>query len=136
MHGDEGAFRKWMSFELNTLHAGLVTQRRPLADLLKEEKPTAVARGGVHEFDRAELARLAAVVPTELRYTLRLPVHVYVDTDVPDALNVQDRPAAEALGLMGYVTSSADRHGKAWFARSIGLQLLRDWPTCVQFVYL
>lgn len=136
VHGDEGAFHRWMRFELDAIHSGLVAQRRPLADLLREAAPTAQARGGEHRFDRRELERLAAALPTELRYALRLPVHVYVDSESGDAVYVQDRAAAEALALLGHAVGRPDAQGRAWFGRALGLALLRDWPTCAQFVYL
>lgn len=136
MHGDEGAFRNWMRFELDTLHSGLVTQRRLLADLLREPTPTAPARGGAHHFEPRELARLAERVPSELRFTLKLPLHVYVDSEVGDALYVLDRAAGEALATLGYTLGQPDKQGRQWFGRALGLAMLRDWPTCVQFVYL
>lgn len=135
MLGDEGTFRRWMRFELDTLHAGLVSQRRPLVDLLKEAEPGAPARGGLHRFDPAELRRLAERLPSELRFALRLPIQLYADTEVPDAMQVRDHAAAEALGHVGYGTMGAEG-GKAWLARALALQAVRDWPTCVQFVYL
>jgi uncharacterized protein (UPF0216 family) len=134
--GDEGAFRKWLSWELDTLHAGLVTQRRLLADLLREEHPSAPARGGTHAFDRRELERLAARLPTEARYALRLPMHLYVSTEVADAVNVQDPAAADALRTLGVTLGRPDERGRAWIGRATGLQVLRDWPTCAQMVYL
>lgn len=136
VHGDEGAFRRWMRFESDTLHSGLVTQRRPLADLLREAAPKAQARGGEHLFDPRELARLAAKVPLELRYALRLPMHLYADSEVGDAVYVQDAAAAEALALLGIPLGTPDAQGRAWFGRALGLEVLRDWPTCAQLVYL
>lgn len=136
VHGDEGVFRRWMRFELDTLHSGLVTQRRPLADLLREARPSAPARGGAHAFEPAELQRLAAKLPTELHFSVRLPFQLYVDTELEDSLVVQDRAAAEALAVLGFVHVEPDTQGRVWLARAVGLQLLRDWPTCAQFVYL
>ena len=136
VHGDEGAFGKWMRFELETIHSGLVTQRRALADLLREPAPTAPARNGAHAFDLRELGRLAATLPTELRFQVRLPMQVYVDSEVADSLYVLDRHGAEALGALGYVLGAPDAQGRRWFGRAVGLAMLRDWPTSVQFVYL
>lgn len=136
VHGDEGAFRHWMRFELDTIHSGLVTQRRALADLLREPRPTAPSRGGAHPFDPKELQRLAGRVPTELRFTLRLPLQVYVDSEVGDAVYVLDPAVAEALPALGIQGSAPDRQGRVWFGRALGLVLVRDWPTCAQFVYL
>lgn len=136
VHGDEGAFRHWMRFELDTLHSGLVTQRRALADLLREDQPAAPSRAGAHRFDRRELERLAGLLPTELRFTLRLPVQVYVDSEVGDAVYVLDRAVAEALPALGIEAGAPDRQGRVWFGRALGLALVRDWPTCAQFVYL
>jgi uncharacterized protein (UPF0216 family) len=136
MHGDEGAFRRWMRFESDSVHAGLVTQRRALADLLREPSPSAPARGGTHAFDAAELRRLAERLPTELRFALRLPMQLTVDSEVGDAVAVQDAATAEALGLLGCALGPPDARGRAWLARSLALQVLRDWPTSAQFVVL
>jgi len=136
MHGDEGAFQKWMRFELDTLHAGLVSQRRTLADLLREAQPSAPARDGTHAFEPAELRRLAQALPTELRYTLRLPIPLYFDSALGDACYVLDRAAAEALAPMRVTQVRPDAQGKVWFSRAVALQAMRDWPTCVQMVYL
>lgn len=135
MFGDERAFQRFLRMELDTIHAGLVTQRRLLADLLREAEPKAQARDGEHRFAPAELQRLAERVPTELRYGLRLPIHLYADTEVPDAVYVMDPPSAEALRLLGYAPGQPDARGRCWFARAIGLGALRDWPTCVQLVH-
>lgn len=136
MHGDEGALRRYLRFELDTLHAGLVTQRRPLLDLRKEPRPSAPARNGTHAFDPRELERLAQALPTELQLALRLPIHLYVDTDAGDAVYVQDAPAAEALASVGFELGSPDPQGRRWCSRARALQVVRDWPTCTQFVYL
>jgi uncharacterized protein (UPF0216 family) len=136
VHGDEGAFQRWMRFELDTLHAGLVSQRRLLADLLGEAQPTAPARNGAHAFDPGQLQRFAAKLPTELRYALRMPIPIYIDSTIEDAVYLQDKAAVEALAAHGYVHARADAQGKAWMGRSMALQVLRDWPTLVQFVYL
>jgi uncharacterized protein (UPF0216 family) len=133
--GDEPAFQRFLRMELDTLHAGLVTQRRLLADLLREAEPKALARGGEHRFERRELDALAARLPAELRYTLRLPVHVYMDADIGDATYVLDPPSAEALRALGYVLGQPDARGRCWFGRAVALAALRDWPTCVQLVY-
>jgi uncharacterized protein (UPF0216 family) len=106
-----------------------------LAELLREAEPSTPARGGSHAFDPRELRRLAEALPTELRVTLRLPMHVYGDTEVPDAMYVMDRVAADALAHLGYITVT-NRGDKVWLARALALQAVRDWPTCVQFVYL
>lgn len=136
MRGDEGTFRRWVAFELGTLHAGLVSQRRLLADLLQEAQPSAPARGGTHAFEPRELRALAERLPTELRYALRLPIHLYTDGEVADALYAQDPASAEALALLGYAAARPDARGRVWVARSLASQAVRDWPTSVQFVYL
>jgi uncharacterized protein (UPF0216 family) len=136
VHGEEGAFRRWMRFELDTLHAGLVTQRRSLAELLKEASPSAPARGGGHAFDPAELRRLDARLDLEQRYRLRLPMHLYASGEVEDALYTLDAAVAETMVRLGYARGKPDAQGKVWVARALALAALRDWPTCVQFVYL
>lgn len=136
MRGDEGAFRRWVGFELDALNRGTVTKRRALADLLKDPRPQAPARGGAHAFDPVEVQRLAAALPTELRFALRVPIQVCLDSEVSDACYVQDAAAAEALVLLGIALGRPDARGRRWFSRAMALRAVRDWPTCVQVVHL
>jgi len=134
--GDERAFQRYLRMEMDTIHAGLVTQRRLLADLLRETQPKAAARSGEHAFAPAELQAVAAKVPPELRYALRLPMHVYVDSEVGEAVYVTEPATADALRALGFALGKPDERGRSWFGRAIALGALRDWPTCVQLVYL
>jgi uncharacterized protein (UPF0216 family) len=76
VRGDEGDLRRYLRFELDTLHAGLVTQRKAFTALRKEPHPSAPARNGIHPFDPRELERLAQALPTEVQLALRLPIHL------------------------------------------------------------
>ncbi|MCA1812397.1 MAG: DUF61 family protein [Halobacteriales archaeon] len=136
MFGDERAFQRYLRMELGTIHAGLVSQRRLLADLLREAEPKAQAKEGEHRFEPRELQAMAARLAAEMRYALRLPMHVYVDTESGDAVYVMDPPSIEALRALGYALGRPDERGRAWFGRARGLAMVRDWPTCVQLVYL
>lgn len=97
---------RWISHEMRRMQEGLVVAPRSLSELLLEEAPSIATRGGgTHVFDKAALARVAALLSPLDRRRLRLPVTFFVV-----------------------------REGRAWLGHARARGLAARYPTIFQFV--
>src|SRR3989454_1205341 len=100
-----GPFDRWISFELGRLNAGLVVEKKSLTRLLAEPDPECRTReGDPHQFDRAALDRLAAVLTREEADDLRLPLTLVASGD-SDSAYLTDELGAKALRAVEKVRS-------------------------------
>lgn len=58
----------------------LAAEKKNLAELLSEKKPSVKAKNGsLHHFDRSELESIAGMVPKEQWHRLRLPIFIQMN---------------------------------------------------------
>lgn len=133
---DESVLQRWIGIEVRKMNQGIVNQRKRLSDLLAEETPQSVTRGGEpYYFDRAVLAALAAGLPEELHRQLRLPVFFSLSPDTPDSCPCPDEAALKAFQALGEVSTLRTMQGdRFWVAKPIAFALLKKYPTAVQIV--
>ncbi|MFQ5888175.1 MAG: DUF61 family protein, partial [Candidatus Hydrothermarchaeales archaeon] len=68
--------------EVQFLNKHLAKERRSLEDLLKEDKPRIILRDGSrHLFKKAELEKLARILPEGEHSNLRLPIYIELSPD-------------------------------------------------------
>ena len=134
----EGALERWMSLEMGKMRDGIVTQARPLHELLLEERPQATTRGGLpHPFDRAMLQRFHDALPPLARRRLRLPVTFYVESDLADEAYVTDEAAIALLRALGEVPATLEpREGRLWLSHARARDVSERWRNAFQFTYL
>jgi len=132
---DESVLTRWMGMEVARINDSIVSGRRSLSDLLTEEDPKAVTKGGGEcHFSRETLAALAGGLSGEIRENLKLPVLFYFDTDVRDSCYLADEAAVEALRILGDIGMGRRvTAGRLWVARAIAFTIARKYPTAVQF---
>jgi uncharacterized protein (UPF0216 family) len=132
---EESVLSRWMGMEIARINDGIVAGRRSLADLLAEEDPKAVTRGGgEYHFSRETLATLAGRLPEGTRRTLMLPLLFFSDMDVRDSCYLTDETAVEALRALGDLGEGRRvTGGRLWIARAIAFSIARKYPTAVQF---
>ena len=132
-----GALDRWIGLELGRLNAGLVVDRRSLADLLVEARPACRSReGDEHPFDPAALRRLAAALTHEETQRLRLPITVFVTGDLADAGYVADELAAKALrAAEGFGPAFPYRDGRMYLPHSLAVDLVRHSGGTLQLAF-
>jgi len=131
-----GSIDKWMELELKRVNAGIVSRKKKVSALLKEEKPHCDARdGGKHEFDVSVLRRIAAV--GHEAGDLMLPVTIHFLSVSQDSCYVDDEVAASILRrLEGFGRAYPFRDGKMWLPDSLAFALMQKYPTAFQGLFL
>lgn len=123
-----------MALEMRGLGGGLVTRRKSLEALLREERPRCRTReGDDHPFEEAVLLRFAGVTSEEERALLRLPITLTFPAEMADQCRLDDSLAAEVLRrLENFGKAYPTRDGRTWLPASLGVELLRKHPTALQ----
>lgn len=130
---DERVVERWMSLEIGKVHETLVRAPRPLLDCLLEERPTAATRAGEHVFDVAALRRLAEALSPLTRARVKVPLVVFLDSDMHGECYVADAAAVRAVRELG-AAKAEPKGDKVWMSESLARDLALRFPTCVQFV--
>jgi uncharacterized protein (UPF0216 family) len=131
---DEQVLRRWFSVEMGKLLETFVPVPRPLHDLLREERPTALTRSGdVHPFERSALTSLSNELPPLTRAQIRLPLTLHIDNETPGDVYSSDPSTNDVLMVLG-VTTSTPRDGRLWVSAPLARDFARRYPTLVQFV--
>jgi uncharacterized protein (UPF0216 family) len=133
---DESVLSRWIGLEIAKMNEGLVTDRKPLAVLFSEERPSSVAKNGeLYYFDKTVIGSLGMSLPEDLQRHLKLPILFYSSPDIPDSCSCPDAPALEALQLLGEVsTLRVMQGGRFWVSRPIAYAIMKKYPTAVQIV--
>lgn len=131
-----GSIDRWMELELKRANAGIVSHKKKVSALLKEEKPHCETRDGrKHEFDVSVLRSIAAV-GNEVE-DLLLPVTIYFLSASQDSCYVDDEVAASILRrLEGFGRAYPFRDGKMWLPNSLAFTLMQKYPTAFQGLFL
>ena len=134
--GDESTLLRWMRLEIGRINDGVVAERRRLSELLREERPSSVTKGGNrYDFDRQVLLRLEQALPGELQRRLRLPVLFYFDSTVPDSFFLADEAAVRTLRCLEEISPLRRMQGgRLWIAKPLVYDIMNRYPTAVQIV--
>ncbi len=132
-----GAIDRWISLELGRLNAGLVVERKSLAQLRREDRPTCRTREGEeHAFEPAVLERLAQVLGEREAEALRLPMTVFVTGDLADSAYVSEELAARALrAVESFGPAFPYRGGRMYLPHSLAVDLVRRSGGTIQLVF-
>lgn len=132
-----GALDRWIALEIGRINAGLVVERKSLAALLMEPTPGCRSReGDEHPFDPAALRRLARALSREETEMLRLPITVFVTSDLEDEAYVAEELSAKALhAAEGYGPAFPFRNGRMYLPHSLAVDLVRHSGGTVQLAF-
>lgn len=132
-----GAIDRWISLELGRINAGLVVERKGLARLRAEERPSCTTReGGAHPFERASLDRLAAALTAAEAEALRLPITLFATGDLEDHVYLSDEIAAKALRVTErYGAAFPFREGRMYLPHSLAVDLVHRSGGTVQLAF-
>ncbi|MDY6907014.1 MAG: DUF61 family protein [Chloroflexota bacterium] len=129
--------QEYVRDELRALNAHLPRQRRPLAELLREEHPHVTCNdGGTHLFRKRELEYLAGLCDEEGRQALLLPILIEVgrgpdEAVIPCVAGVSEELLSRVLDM----ALRADR-GRVTIYRPHLALLRRRLKTTTQYVFL
>jgi uncharacterized protein (UPF0216 family) len=132
---NESAMEKWFKFEIARLNSGLVTKKRPLNELVKEEIPKAEAKdGSIYYFNKEALSRLEKDLLRESK-SIRLPISFYTSLEVKGNAYVADRQSFVALKHLGEIPEKAELvEGKYWMGKTLVTDMMKRRPTIFQIV--
>ena len=132
-----GAIEHWIALELGRINAGLVVQRKSLAQLRAEHRPACATReGGEHAFDREALDRLAAVLTPGEAESLRLPITLFATGELQDHVYVSEELAAKTLrALEKYGAAFPFRGGRMYLPHSLAVDLVHRSGGTVQLAF-
>ena len=138
MWGDSGSIERWMERESRNLNTGLVTAKKSLAALLREERPSCRTRdGGEWSMDKAVLVRLSGSVEQGGSDALRLPITLHFASDLEDACYLTDEVAAAVLRRAeGFGPAFPFREGRMVLPASLGVDLVSRYKGAIQQVFL
>jgi len=127
---------KWMEFELKRLNRGLVTRKKPLTKLLKEENPQCVTREEeTYLFNPEVLKRIAAVL--EEGEDVMLPITIHLSSELEDSCYITDEVAASILRrLENFGKAYPFRDGRMWLPNSLAYSLMLKYVTAIQGLFL
>lgn len=133
---DESTLLRWMRLELGKINDSVVSERKRLSLLLREEHPSSVTKGGDrYDFDRDVLLRLEQALPAVMQRRLRLPILFYFDSAVPDSFFLADEAAVQALQDLGEIsTLRRMQGGRVWIAKPLVYAVMNRYPTVMQIV--
>ncbi|MCK9306519.1 MAG: DUF61 family protein [Methanoculleus sp.] len=133
---DESTLLRWMRLEIGRINDGVVAERKRLSELLREERPSSVTKGGNrYDFDRQILLRLEQALPGELQRRLRLPILFYFDSTVPDSFFLVDEAAVRALQCLEEISPLRRMQGgRLWIAKPLVYDIMNRYPTAVQIM--
>jgi len=138
MWGEPGSVDRWVERESRNLNAGLVTAKKSLETLLREERPSCRTRDGDDwPIDRDQLRRLAAACGPGEAEALRLPLTVHFSSDLDDACYITDAIAATVLRKAeGFGPAYPFREGRMYLPLSLGVDLVSRYKGAIQQVFL
>jgi uncharacterized protein (UPF0216 family) len=132
---NESAMEKWFKFEIARLNSGIVTKKKPLKELLKEENPKIDAKdGSIYYFNKDTLLRLEKDLPSQSQ-SIRLPISFYTSLEVRGNAYVADRQSFVALKHLGEIPDNAELvEGRYWMGKTLVTDMMKRRPTIFQVV--
>ncbi|MEF8832732.1 MAG: DUF61 family protein [Candidatus Thermoplasmatota archaeon] len=132
---EENRFRKLITSQLKTLNTGMVSQKKSLKTLLKEEKPSVKKRDGEkHSFEKDHLKEVDEHVPIHKKDELKLPIVVYNDPAL-DRCYVKAKIEGTVVKKMVGLESKTVRRDKTWFSKPLIAEMIREYDDIFQFVW-
>ena len=131
----ESAMKKWFKFEMARINSGIVTKKKALKELVKEDCPQTVAKdGSIYYFNKDALLRLEKDLPEKL-HTIKLPISFYISLDVRGSAYVGDNSSLMVLKHLGEAPDDAKLiEGRYWMSKILVTDMMKRFPTIIQFI--
>ena len=133
----EDIFLRWMQVEMGKINKAIVAQRKNLAQLMQEDRPSSRTKAGDdYIFERDALEELHTRLPQELHGKLRLPIIFFSDNRVPDSCYINDEYALRTLQTLGELSELRRmQQGKLWMGKSMAYSIMKKYPTIFQIAF-
>jgi len=135
--GNTRVFDKMLGKEMQLLNQNVVVRRKSIKELLSEEKPSIPNKSGeAYLFNREALKNAASKYSDYRHGDILLPIHFYVDPEVPNQCFVRVECEADFLKKVAGLEGYPFRKGKMWMSKAIAGKLMKEYPTLFQYFYL
>ena len=132
-----GVLDKMLGKEMQLLNQNIVIRRKSLKELLPEEKPSITNKSGeVYLFNKESLKNAASKYPDYRHREIMLPIHFYVDLEVPNQCFVREECDADFLKKVAGLEKYPFKKGRLWLSKVIAGKLMKEYPTLFQYFYL
>ncbi len=132
---EKSRFKKLITSQLKTLNTGMVSQKKRLSTLLKEDKPSVEKREeGKHYFEKEHLKKLEEIAPIHKKDELKLPIVVYNDPSL-DRCYVKKRVEGKVVKKMIGLENKTIQRNKTWFSKPLITEIIRKYDDIFQFVW-
>jgi len=130
-------FDKMLGKEMQLLNQNVVIRRKSLKELLPEEKPLIPNKSGeAYLFNKESLKNAASKYPDYRHRDIMLPIHFYVDLEVPNQCFVREECDADFLKKVAGLEKYPFKKGRLWLSKAIAGKLMKEYPTLFQYFYL
>jgi uncharacterized protein (UPF0216 family) len=132
---NESAMKKWFRFEMGKINSGIVTKKRRLCDLADSDSPrTQTKDGSEYYFEPKIIKMLWEVLPENLQTTL-LPLSLYSSLEVRGSVFLAEKSSLDILKHLGEIPNNSELiEGKYWMGKTIAQDMMRRYPTMMQFL--
>lgn len=132
---EDKRFKKLISSELRSLNSGMVSQKKSLKELMKEEKPHVKKRGeGKHYFDKSNLKEIENSIPIHKRGELKLPIMIYNDPTLDQCYVKKELEGKVIKELVGMDNKTLNGD-KIWFSKPLITDLTRKYEDIFQLIW-
>ena len=131
----ESSLEKWFKFEMAKLNSGVVVKKKPLKELVKEERPKTKAKdGSLYYFNKEELLKLKTGLPENMA-SVMLPISFYISLDTRKNVYIAEKASLDLLKHLGEVPRDSElSDGRYWMSKVLVTDLMKRHPTIFQFV--
>lgn len=124
-----------ISSQLKSLNTGMVSQKKSLKDLIKEENPSVETRKSErHQFKNEHLEKIKDTIPIYKMDELKLPIMVYNDPSL-DQCYVKRRIEGEVLKSLIGLENKTLKEEKTWFSKPLIAETVREYDDIFQFIW-
>lgn len=132
---NESALKKWFKYEMGKINSGIVIKKKSICELAKTDSPrTQTKDGSTYYFNNTVIEDLAKMLPENLQ-TIKLPISIFASLDVRSSVYVAEKPSLQLLKQLGEVSENASLiQGKYWMGKAIARDIMKRYPTMIQFI--
>lgn len=126
---------KLLAKQIQALNKHLPRERKTLAELLKEEKPSIVCRdGSTHRFIKEELRKLSSLLPTHCHNKLRLPIYIELGP-TEFGTGIAKIRGEEECKVVNKILGVKPKGDKVFIYRPDIRKLRKELPTTTQYAF-
>jgi uncharacterized protein (UPF0216 family) len=132
---NESALKKWFKFEMGKINSGIVIKKKSLCDLVNSPSPKTKTRdGSTYYFDSKVLKHVSLKIPENMQ-SIKLPISIYATFNIRGSVYIAESSPLKLLKRLGEISEKAElSDGKYWISKMIALDIMKRYPSIIQFV--